>query len=145
MEAIQILFEAILKWLSDLPTEFLFTIIILMILFLGKRIIGIEKSFELEVKGIREQQVAMQDEYKQSAAELKAAIQKLAQDLGEELTLQKEDLAKNYLLALRTAIMNDSFPKSYRLEKYDEYHKLGGNSFIDDHVQNVILKESGND
>lgn len=145
MEAIQILFETILKWLSNLPTEFLLTIIILMILFLLRRIIGIEKSFELEIKGIREQQATMQDEYKQSAAELKAAIQKLAQDLGEELILQKEDLAKNYLLALRTAIMNDSFPKSYRLEKYDEYHKLGGNSFIDAHVQNVILKESGND
>lgn len=145
MEVIQILFETILKWLSSLPTEFLLTIIILMILFLLKRIIGIEKNFELEIKGIREQQIAIQDEYKQSAAELKAAIQKLAEDLGEELISQKEELAKNYRLALRTAIMNDSFPKSYRLEKYDEYHKLGGNSFIDAHVQNVVLKESGND
>lgn len=145
MEVIQILFETVLKWLSNLPTEFLLTIIILMILFLLKRIIGIEKNFELEIKGIREQQIAIQDEYKQSAAELKAAIQKLAEDLGEELISQKEELAKNYRLALRTAIMNDSFPKSYRLEKYDEYHKLGGNSFIDAHVQNVILKESGND
>lgn len=145
MEMIQILFETVLKWLSNLPTEFLLTIIILMILFLLRRITGIEKSFELEIKGIREQQAAMQDEYKQSAVELKAAIQKLAQDLGEELTSQKEDLAKNYLLTLRTAIMNNSFPKSYRLDKYDEYRKLGGNSFIDAHVQNVILKESGND
>lgn len=145
MEAIQILFETILKWLSSLPTEFLLTVIILMILFLARRIIGIEKNFELEIKGIREQQATIQDEYKQSSAELKAAIQKLAQDLGDELASQKEEIAKNYRLALRTAIMNDSFPKSYRLEKYDEYHKLGGNSFIDAHVQNVILKESGND
>lgn len=141
MEVILLLLGELMKWIGSIPMEFFLTVILVLIAYLVKRINQMQNNFTDEISGVRREQAALKEEYLHSAEELKAVITKLSIDLGQELENQKEGLAKNYLLALRTAVVNDSFPKSYRLEKYDEYHKLGGNTFVDEYVKNVLLKE----
>lgn len=71
------------------------------------------------------------DRTKQAIENLNKAIE---EDIADQLLEQKK-------LALRQGIVNEAFPKEHRLELYDEYKRLKGNSFIDKYVRDNLLKE----
>jgi hypothetical protein len=62
-------------------------------------------------------------------------LDKMKEDFEENV---QEATAGSYLLILKLVIMNEKLPRSTRLEYYDEYKTLGGNSFIDDYVKNNL-------
>ena len=51
----------------------------------------------------------------------------------------KEITKEQYVLILKILIMDERIPRINRLEYYDEYKNLGGNSFIDHYVDHNIL------
>lgn len=140
MEVIGLLIEALMSWLGKLPIEFLLAVLMGLVGYIIKKINQIQKSFAADINGLRSEQSKMKQEYMQSAEELKAAINKLSVDLSSELESQKEKINESYMLSLRTAIMNETFPDNFRLEKYDEYKANKGNSFIDNYVNKNLLK-----
>jgi len=45
---------------------------------------------------------------------------------------------KNYLMTLRLLIVSDEVPAEEKMKRYDEYKRLGGNSWIDNYIENVV-------
>jgi hypothetical protein len=45
---------------------------------------------------------------------------------------------KNYLMTLRLLIISDEVPAEEKMKRYDEYKRLGGNSWIDNYIDNVV-------
>lgn len=144
MEFILLLLETIFGFFKLIPMEVLLSVFIAALLFLVRKVSSIETTFSEDVKTLREDQAEMRREYAQLGNELKASIAKLAKDIEGDMQKQQKDLRKSYMLGLRTSIVNDSFPRIYRLERYDEYKELGGNSFVDDYVQK-LRQESDNE
>lgn len=137
MEFILLLLETIFGFFKLIPMEVLLSVFIAALLFLVRKVSSIETTFSEDVKTLREDQAEMRREYAQLGNELKASIAKLAKDIEGDMQKQQKDLRKSYMLGLRTSIVNESFPRIYRLERYDEYKELGGNSFVDDYVQKL--------
>lgn len=52
-----------------------------------------------------------------------------------------EKLNDLYMIALKTAITNVDLPKAVRLEMYDQYKGLGGNSWVDGYAREHLLTE----
>lgn len=144
MEFILLLLETIFGFFELIPIEVLLSVFIAALLFLTRKVSSIETTFSEDVKTLRDDQAEMRREYAQLGNELKASIAKLAKDIEGDMQKQQDDLKKSYMLGLRTSIVNDSFPRIYRLERYDEYKELGGNSFVDDYVQK-LRRESDNE
>lgn len=48
---------------------------------------------------------------------------------------------KNYLMTLRLIIISNEVPVHEKLKHYDEYKRLGGNSWIDNYVERVLLTD----
>lgn len=142
MEFILLLLETIFGFFKLIPMEVLLSVFIAALLFLVRKVSSMERTFSEDVKTLRDDQAEMRREYAQLGNELKASIAKLAKDLEGDMKKQQDDFKKSYMLGLRTAIVNEFFPRSYRLERYDEYKGLDGNSFVDDYVQNTLRKES---
>lgn len=46
-----------------------------------------------------------------------------------------------YMMTLRASIVNESLPRSVRLEIYDEYKKEGGNSWVSQYVDEHLLTD----
>jgi len=51
----------------------------------------------------------------------------------------KEATKKQYLMILRLMIISDEVPLKDKLECYDEYKGLGGNSWVDNYVNQVVI------
>lgn len=145
MEFILLLLETIFGFFELIPMEVLLSVFIAALLFLVRKVSSMETTFSEDVKTLRDDQAEMRREYAQLGNELKASIAKLAKDIEGDMQKQQDDLKKSYMLGLRTSIVNDSFPRIYRLERYDEYKELGGNSFVDDYVRNTLRRESDNE
>lgn len=141
MEIISLLIGEISKWMDSIPVEFLLTIMLALMGYLVKRVNQIQKNFTDDIDDLRSQQACIKEESIQSTRELKAALSKLSKDLQGELEDLQMKINESYKLSLRTAIVNEGFPDEFRLEKYDEYKALKGNSFIDKYVRDNLLKE----
>jgi hypothetical protein len=74
---------------------------------------------------------------------LKDEVSKLGGEIQNDRNTFEERYKKankdHYLMTLRLLIMSPKVPKQIRLEYYDKYSELGGNSFIDDFVRREIL------
>ncbi|MDR1216013.1 MAG: hypothetical protein LBK25_04955, partial [Treponema sp.] len=42
---------------------------------------------------------------------------------------------------LKLQITDEQLPPSYRLDAYDEYKQLGGNSWVDDYVKKYLKRD----
>ena len=145
MEIFSILLETLLKWFEQIPVSFSMTVLVGVVLFLVRRLTSVEEKIGSEIKNVREQQVIMRQEYYEQSAELKAAIERLSKDLREEIKKQEEAQIESYKLALRTAITNEQFPDYYRKDLYKIYQAVGGNSFIDGYVRDILQGEGGHE
>lgn len=58
----------------------------------------------------------------------------------KQLARDSEHLFEITMLTLRTAITNPNLPRSARLELFDRYKKLGGNSWIDEYVKDHLIE-----
>lgn len=145
MEIFSILLETLLKWFEQIPVSFSMTVLVGVVLFLVRRLTSVEEKIGSEIKNVREQQVIMRQEYYEQSAELKAAIERLSKDLRDEIKKQEEAQVESYKLALRTAITNERFPNYYRRDLYRIYQAVGGNSFIDGYVRDMLQEEGGNE
>lgn len=52
-----------------------------------------------------------------------------------------ERLERNEKLMLKMTIVDNNMPKSARLEAYDEYRRIGGNSWVKDYVEENLLNK----
>ena len=50
----------------------------------------------------------------------------------------QQSTKKNYLMTLRLLIVSDEVPAEEKMKRYDEYKRLGGNSWIDNYIDNVV-------
>lgn len=51
----------------------------------------------------------------------------------------KDATKKQYLMILRLMIISEEVPLNEKLRHYDEYKSLGGNSWIDNYVNQVLI------
>jgi len=51
----------------------------------------------------------------------------------------KEATKDHYMLTLRLLILSDEIPCNEKMKHYDDYKKAGGNSYIDDYINNVVI------
>lgn len=61
---------------------------------------------------------------------------------GNFKTMVQDATEESSIMLLKLLIINKSIPRSARLEYYDEYKKLGGNSFVDDYVKNNLIGDA---
>lgn len=143
MELITVFLELIKTAIGQIPNELVTLFILSTLLYIIRKIAKLEKTVADNNIELRVQLEEHRKEREQAEEQLQIALNKLSVNLTAELQKQEEGLKENYLLSLRTAIINESFPVHYRLEKYDEYKALGGNSFIDSYVRKELINKSG--
>lgn len=61
--------------------------------------------------------------------------------LMKQLARDSEHLHEITLMSLRSGIANPDLPRSVRLQMFDEYKKKGGNSWVEEYVENHLLSE----
>ena len=58
----------------------------------------------------------------------------------KQLARDSEHLHEITMLSLKSAITNPNLPRSARLELFDEYKRKGGNSWVEEYVENNLNK-----
>lgn len=56
----------------------------------------------------------------------------------KQLARDSQHLHEITMLSLKSAITNPNLPRSARLELFDEYKRKGGNSWVEDYVQDNL-------
>lgn len=59
----------------------------------------------------------------------------------KQLARDSEHLHEITMMTLRSAITNPNLPRSARLELFDRYKVLGGNSWIEEYVEKHLLND----
>lgn len=140
------LFLGLLKdVMGNIPQEVVTLFMISTLVYLIRRLTLLEETFTKSNSFLQEEMKTTREELAKTEENLQGLLEKISTDLTEELAAQKRDIEENYKISLRSVIVNDQFEYQHRLETYDEYKALGGNSFIDDYVKNLKRKreESG--
>ena len=53
----------------------------------------------------------------------------------------KEATSEHYMMTLRLLILSDEVPCNEKMKHYDDYKKLGGNSYIDNYITSVVIPQ----
>ena len=78
--------------------------------------------------------------YRQHSQDHKKILERLDKSENEDCRVGQK-LNDIYMLSLKAMITNPNNPKSVRLDLYDQYKGLGGNSWIDIYAKNNLFNE----
>lgn len=149
MEFLIMILETIGKFGAGLSTSALLALFLGVLLYFFKdnakyRKITDDKmdSIHSRIDDVFDAQEEMKEEYREGFTKINRDLIQQHQDTQETLTQLKEQQLENQRLTLRGLVTNISLPDEYRMNSYDKYKELGGNSWLDRYVNEKLASKT---
>lgn len=131
--------EVITSFISQLPAEFMYTVMLGMMGYLIKS----NKKDKQEILDKFVEDDSRHIEIDECIDAANKRIDKKAQAINQVNKVLEEDIKQSLkeqtMMILRQGITNTNYPREHRLDLYDRYKELKGNSFIDDYVKKELI------
>jgi hypothetical protein len=103
-------------------------------------VIVYKRGFRVEQKDGDIFQLGMNTPFEKTNARFKSLCDNSA-ELKNTLKALEVEMKSTRLDVLKLQITDEQLPPSYRLDAYDEYKELGGNSWVDDYVKKYLKRD----
>lgn len=149
MEFLIMLLETVAKFGSGLSVSALLLIFIAILVFAFKDIVKHRTAdgkrmdeIQEKLSSVASSQEEMKEEYREGFRKINEDLIKQHEDTQDTLNELREQQFENQRLTLRGLVTNTSLPDEYRMNSYDKYKELGGNSWLDKYVDEKLASKT---
>jgi hypothetical protein len=116
-------------------------IIVVLLVFIPVFVIIYKRGFRIEQRDGDVFQLGMNTPFEKTNTRFKSLCDNSA-ELKTKLDVIEAEMKSTRLDVLKLQITDEQLPPSYRLDAYDEYKQLGGNSWVDDYVKKYLKRDA---